>query len=795
MKKLTTLLFFLFLMSGTFLFGQDKLAIEGKILDDKNQQPVAYANVSIYNQADSSLVKGAITNEKGEFGINDLHPNDYYVKVSYIGYQNKLVNKVSLTKDKPKVSLGTISMKATDTELGEVTIKEDKLKGQEKVDRTVYNVTAKIHEVSSTGLDVLKYIPSVSVDFQENVTLEGRSDILFYVDDIQRDKDFVAQIDPASIERVEIMTNPSSKYDADISGIIHLYLKKEKRYGLSGRLSAGIPSPPNIIMNPSTSLDYGFSNFRVYVSDRMHFEKFTGYQEANTIKTLDNSIDKQLKKGDGDFNWTNNNLNYGIDWFINEKNTLNFFGNYRIYQSKQTDFKFDSQHYIDEVLSDREQIDQDNTEKGSSNYFSLFYKGKIDDKKEITIQSSYYDYVGENNNRFRHHVLDLATGDEIDNYFRQDIINNHRNSTKLQIDYTQNFEKSTLELGSKSYYQWYDNKLKGALDAIESKFVFDELRQAIYANYTHKFDKLTMQAGLRTEYAKTNIDDQVENEYFVWLPMLSFKRQLNKSQSVKMNLRRRIYRPGIDDLNPFEIWYDASHVSKGNPNLTPAYSNDLEFVYSKNFKSNMISPKIFVRYLTDDFHDVSFINSENVTETVIDNIGKSWEYGLSLNYAFKLAKWWRFTGFSSVSNTIIHSDNSFSELAEKTQEKISFQTNANSIMTFFKSWNFMMMINYRSPYISYQRTTSRDFLWLIALEKSIFKNGKLQLFYLPPYTSEFTFTKNETRTPDLYDSWEGVVKADYLFALEFTYTFSTGKKVKKLNRSSDIESDGNNSLF
>ncbi|NJO89016.1 MAG: outer membrane beta-barrel protein [Chloroflexia bacterium] len=279
-------------------------------------------------------------------------------------------------------------------------------------------------------------------------------------------------------------------------------------------------------------------------------------------------------------------------------------------------------------------------------------------------------------------------GNETDNYFRQDIINNHRTSTNLQIDYTQSFEKATLELGSKSYYQQYDNNLKGALDAVESTFVYDEIRQALYANYTHKFDKLVLQAGLRTEYAKTNIDEKAENEYIAWLPMLSLKRQLNKSQSIKMNLRRRIYRPGIDDLNPFEVWYDAAHVSKGNSNLTPAYSNDLELVYSKNFNSNMVSPKLFVKYLTDDFHHVSFVNSNNVTETVVDNIGKSWEYGFSMDYSLKLTNWWMLNGFASVSNTIIYSDDSFSEMADNTQEKISFQTNANSVMTFFKSWNF-----------------------------------------------------------------------------------------------------------
>ena len=107
----------------------------------------------------------------------------------------------------------------------------------------------------------------------------------------------------------------------------------------------------------------------------------------------------------------------------------------------------------------------------------------------------------------------------------------------------------------------------------------------------------------------------------------------------------------------------------------------------------------------------------------------------------------------------------------------------------------MMMVNYRSPRISYQRTSSRDLLWIWAVEKEIVKNGKLQIFYLPPYTREFTFQKNETRSQDLYDSWKGAIKADYLFAISFTYSFGSGKKVKKLNRSTDVETDGNNSLF
>lgn len=796
MKKTILLLAGLLFGITTYTFAQDNFKIDGVILDNNNQEPVPYANVSIYNQSDSSLVKGTVTNDKGEFALNELKANTYYLQVSYVGYQNKLVDKIELSNANPKFNLGKISLNTKDTELGEVVIKFDKLKGQEKVDRTVYNITAKVQEVSTNGLDVLKHIPSVSVDFQENVTLEGRGDILFFVDDIKRDKDYVAQIDPSTIESVSTTTNPSSKYDQDVSGIIYITLKKEKRFGLSGRATAGIPSPPNIIMNPSASLDYGFSNFRIYLSDRMHYEKFTGYQESKTIKTTDNIIDKQIKNGDGDFSWNNNNLNYGLDWFIDDKNTLNFFGNYSYFQSKQDAYNFDNSHFINDDLTDRENILQNADERGYSNYFSLYYKRKFEDEgHELSIQGDFYDYLGKNENNYQHEQLDISTNEILNTYNRNEYVRNNRNSSKFQVDYSKNFTNSSLEIGSKTYYQWVNNKQLSAMDAAGAAFKYDETRQATYVNFTRKFNKTTMQAGLRTEFSKTNINEEADNEYFCWLPQLSLNRKFEGSQNLKLNISRKISRPGIGDLNPFEIWYDNSHVSRGNPNLKPAYTNRLALTYSKNFKSNMLSPKLFAKYITDDILRVSYINDNGITETNVDNVGESWVYGLGLTYALKLADWWRFTGYASIENRIFYSDDSFSELENSTIEKTSYKINANSIFTVFKNWNFMMMLNYQSPRISYQSTSSRDLLWIIGVEKEIIKNGKMQIFYLPPYTREFTFSKNETRTPELYNSWEGVIQADYLFAIEFTYTFSSGKKVKKLNRSTEMESDGNGGLF
>ena len=134
-----------------------------------------------------------------------------------------------------------------------------------------------------------------------------------------------------------------------------------------------------------------------------------------------------------------------------------------------------------------------------------------------------------------HHILDIANGDVVDEYLREEIINNHRNMTKFELDYSQNFAKSRLELGTKSYYQWFDNKQKGANDAIENTFLYNELRQAAYVNYSYKFDKLTIQAGLRTEYSKSDINETSDNEYFCWLPNLSFIKQFEKSQSISYN--------------------------------------------------------------------------------------------------------------------------------------------------------------------------------------------------------------------------------------------------------------------
>jgi hypothetical protein len=754
-------------------------------------QAVPFANVSLYSVVDSVLVSGAVTNDKGEFDIADIKPNNYYLKISYMGYQNKLVDKIKVT-EKAKIDVGNINLSPSDITLSEVNVIGDKLKGQEKVDRTVYAVPSNIKDVSNSGLDVLKHIPAVNVDLQENVSLEGRTDIIFYVDGIQRDKNFVSQLNPSSIDRVEIMTNPSAKYGADISGVIQIFLVKDKTFGISGNASVDIPSPPTYLMSPGASLDYGYSNIRLYVSDRMHLEKFNGYQETNTIRNISGDNYQQINLGKGNFSMMNNNFNYGMDLFVNDKNTLNFFGNISYNDFKFNDFKFDSRQYINNELINKEIIGQDYKNNGKSYYYSLFYKKKFTNpEQELTMQAGYYDYSGRDYQHFNHQQKDLNNDEIVNQYTREEIINNKRKSVEYKVDYSQNFKKSTLETGAKTYYQWLDNEQPLASDANKT-FVYNELRLSAYANYQYKFEKLSIQTGLRSELSNTDIDKKAENSYLCLLPQFSVIKQFKNSQNLKLNVRRRIFRPGIDDLNPFAVWTDSLHVHKGNPNLAPAYSNDAELVYSKNFNSSMVSPKVYAKYKTGDFQSVNFLNENNVIESVTDNIGKSWEYGFAMNYALKINKWWMINGYAKVFNSVIYKNDQPNQILT---EKTSFQTDFTSVMTFFKTWNFMMIMNYRSPYISYQQTNYRDMLLLVGLEKELFKNGKLQVIYLPPYTKKFTFERYVNEADGIYNSWKSGVDFDYVFAVQYSYSFKNGKKVKSLNRSTEVESDANKSMF
>jgi ferric enterobactin receptor len=768
-------------------------SITGVIVDDSTTTPVSYASVALLSAADSSLLNGMITNDQGKFQFNDLPYGKYNLKVTFVGYKPVVIKDLEVSRQNKTIDLQNLKIREDFKKLEEAVIVGQRLKGEEKVDRTVFTINDDVRKASTTALDALKYIPSVTVDFQNNVSLEGSSNIQFYVDGILRNKEYVAQLKPEQIDKVELITNPGVKYDADISGVINIILKKEKRSGVSGSVKIPIPHPSKIVAEPSANIEYGNQKFRIYIGDQMHFEQFNGTEILTT--KVDNGISAPYrfeKTGEGINRWQNNYMNYGADWFINDKTSLNFLGEWRTWKGVNDDYKSISQVYTNDVLTQYINTDKNSLTRSDNYYFSLYFVKKFNKEgNEIKAEGYFNTETGKDNNDYLEYYMDPSDIETVNRMVdRSDLTENMRKNAEIKLDGTFMLKNIKNEVGARTYGSWMGNEftntstIEGVTNESEQKFNYRETRQTAYYNLSGKVKKLAWQAGVRGEYSWLEIDSETTTDYTVLLPQFSMNQSLAKEQTLKLTYRKQIYRPSASDMNPFEVWTDSLHMRTGNPNLDPAIENKIEFSYAKNFKSNYISPKAYFRYTNNGIQDVTTVSDEGVTVITQDNIGKNVEYGVGVSGAFQILKHWRFNANIDVYNRIYRTDVATTGHSE--EEMLSYRFNFSHIVTLPKDFTLFMFANYGSPNISYQREFSRDMLYLFGAEKKFSEKFSMDVFY-NPFIKDFKYSKVITTAPGYFESWEGHVDAGQLFCFSITYSFNKGNKINKIDRSAEYE--------
>jgi ferric enterobactin receptor len=764
--------------------------VTGKIIEEKTQAPVAYASVALFNAKDSALIAGVITDEKGEFHFENLAYGNYKLKASFVGYKTTTLNEINVSRKNKKVEIKEMRLSEEVTVLKDVVVVGERLKGEEKIDRTVFTLNDQIVKSSHSGLDVLKQIPAVSVDFQNNVSLAGKSDIEFYVDGVLRDKNYVAQLDPKVIDKVEILTNPGVKYSSDISGVINIVLKKEKRTGLNGSLTAVIPSPNAIVAEPNANLEWGNKKFRVFAADRFHYEKFSG-TESLTTETSNTSNPYRFERESSGINgWQNNYMNYGADWFINDKTSLSFLGEWERQSNIKNDYYSVSKNYENNQLTKYFETNQDSKWIRNSHLISLFLKRSLEQEgSEITAEANIYLQSENGKNSFTDRYFDPNNlNTEIDSITRGDVSNSQSNVATFKADYTFNLKKIKNETGIRLNELWMNNDFTNSLadytGELYETFSYRESRQAAYYNLTGKIKNISWQAGLRGEYSNITIEDSTIIGNAALLPQISLSRNFGKNQSLKLTYRKKVNRPYISDLNPFVTWTDSLHVRKGNPELKPAFENNLELAYSKNFGSNFVSPKIYTRFTKNDIQDMTILNDQGITEVTRANIGKDMEYGIGLTAAIQLFKIWRINADMSLGNHIISSDQGLA--LNSKNEKICYRINGSTSVQLPKKFSAFAFAYYNSPDISYQRESSRDLLILVGANKELGDKAKINVIY-NPFIHKFTYGAVKTASQGYNESWKGQVDASNLFIIELTYNFSSGSKVNQINRSVDVE--------
>ena len=777
-------IFFLLLITSITAQGQN---IRGKVCLEKEKTPVQFATVGLLQLPDSVMVTGVITLTDGGYFFEKVKPGNYFMKISFVGYKTN-GKKVIVKAENSEIVVDTIYLAETIASLGEVSVVAERLKGKEMVDRTVYAVPEIIAKSSTNGYDILKKIPQVNVDFQNNITLNGSSNFIIQVDGRQRDREYLAKLLPSDIQSVEIISNPSGKYEGNIDGVINIILKKEARYGMNGNAGINIKPFNKPTTSASASLDYAMGKITFYVT------AFTFTQKLNISSWNDGrftTIDSTTSMaGSGGIKVTSSSVNTGFDYYMNDKNNLSFNVSYKpIHQTVDIlseTFLYKNNNPLNTISS------LTNTRlKSDETTVSLFYK-KIFKKpvQEFTAETNYYRFKSNDGSDFTNIQFLYNTDSTLSTYARLEENLNERNYFSTKLNYVHPLGMSAkIETGYQLYYQELSYLFKIDNQESTNLFKYAEFRNSVYGGITYNLKKIGMQAMLRIENSHIKADSVTEPKYSCFLPSVNLQYKFSATHNLKFTYNRRINRPGIYDMNPYYKIGQNYDITQGNPNLKPDYRDRLQLTYTWNFGSNYFSPNIYTEYFTNKVgRQLLVINSpiNNALTTISKpyNLISGYETGggvnamlwyVNINVRIYKGHYNEYTGQSIV----IPALNYFS---------YSITSYAFAQLTKDKKTTAYVFLSYNGVNMNAQSKTYSIPFYGLGVQKQL-KDHSFGVFWLLPFSTNIKLSKTETTTP-YYNSQNtvGFNVSNYI-QFSYSYKFNKGKNVKKLDRKIEVESD------
>lgn len=807
----------IFTLLSSYSFAQNqkrdntsKGIVKGKVIDKETSAPLEGATVQLFGTRDSVLVSGAETDSKGEFNIEAPY-GQYNVKVSYISYSSAVLKGVRINGQNTTHDAGTISLNAnvTTTEEIEVTAEKDFMTTQ--LDRKVFNVEKSLVSQGGTATDVLKNIPSVTVDADGNVSLRGSSNIKFLVNGKQSGligsdpANSLQQISANSIERIEIIDNPSAKYDPDgMSGIINIILKKNDESGYNGNvtLNAGTQDKYN------PSLNFNYKNKSLNVFGSYNFRLFNMYGNGvDRRQNLFGDSSSVFDQNSGQhFTFEGNMANLGFDYFMDKKNTLSLSGTYNNRDRKIDQvLRFNSFNAFGNLAS---QYSRNNNEShnGAAVDLNLSFDHKFDKPKEDFSASLYYSNNSDDEtlNIFEQNYFPL------NNLLRQNTYTTGKYSLgSLQLDYYNQLSKdkqsdSRFELGYKGTLRNTSSDFRSeTFDNFSNEFVPDiglnnnfeykEQIHALYGLYVNNYKDFKYQFGLRLEEALTSSDlfttgQTYTENYFSLFPSVYLSQKFANTNEIQINYSRRINRPNLRQLNPFIDYADPYNLRQGNPYLKPEYVNSFQLGYMKYLDFATITSSVFYREINDMMSRITTVDPSGVSLTTFSNLNKAKSYGFELALNGHPFKWWNFNANGTYFRMIINGDDANAVL---NNDNYSYTAKLISNFALADLFDLQLSYNYQGPTVlpqgRFEPIQSFDF----AIKKDIFnKKGSIgfrvsDLFDQIKYASEISgpgFIEDMAR-----------VRSSRVAFLTFSYKFGNdGQNNKRTTTKKEKPKEENN---
>lgn len=727
---------------------QTPLSFQGKVLgtvkDFNTKKVMEYTTVTLHKTKDSSLVTGNITNKMGEFILESVSPGNYYLSVSFIGYKTFFKDSIQISPGNAEVNVGNIFLK-TSGNLKTVQVQGERDLVTLDIDKKVYDVSKNITNTGGSATDVLGNVPSVNVDVDGNISMRGSESVIVLIDGRPSGlsgssrKAILDNIPASSIESIEIISNPSAKYDADgMSGIINIKLKKDKKQGLNGSLALSAGTRDKY--NAAFGLNYRDKKFNFFTNYSYRYNNSFNY--GNTINNffgIDTSYyidqnNKGLRKG-------GNHLGrLGFDFFPNAKNTFSISGsfgyNYNVNPSS-IEYRYQSATRAPLFTNTRYAYETENRinyDLAGSWKHTFVKKGRII-SAEASFSGNQELELTEYNS-----TLDDTAGFAPNNLLLRQ--NTHAKSKFgifiAQLDYVEPLRKNMgLEIGSKSTIRHNDNDFHsesfndltqqfGNDVNITNRFVYHEQVYAAYASLSHAFKpKWGYKVGLRTEQTLINTDlvnTQQKNSkrYIGFFPSAHIAYKPKDGWELRLSYSRRINRPRINDLNPFTDYSDPVNLRTGNPNLNPEYINSTEFNVSYGKKKHNISASVYYRYNQNVMAHFRYVDTASATSiTTQANVGYAHSGGIELISRHELFKWWNITANINAFYYEISASNSFGSLSNN---NIGGTGKIISNWKFLKGTDAQLSFGYWAPSAAPQGRIKSMWGFDVGIKRDFWKN-------------------------------------------------------------------------
>lgn len=683
--------------------------VKGKVIDKNDNLPIEYANIAFYRMRDSTLVTGGITNANGEFSIDKVPMGRYYAEVKFIGYNALTVEPFVVSPRQPETILGDLFLSAAAENLEAVVVTGQRQMLTHNLDKKVFSVERDINAEGGTALEIMQNIPSIEVDMEGNISLRGSQNVTILVDGRPSTYTSIEEIPASIIESVEVITNPSARYDPDgLSGIVNIVLKKRREPGYHGMvmLNAGTGDKYNGTVN--FNFRQNKVNFFTNASFRMH--SMSGNTISDRITTFNNNTTSALLQ-DQDFTRQGQfvNLRGGVDYFINNSNTLTLSGgysyrNFSIWDITQSDILFN-------LRDSSFARTNDGANNGDSYNFALNYKLTGKQKgQELTADVFFNSMTGTNTSDIMQNWL-IGTFDDrfertnsgflSDNFtFQTDFVQPVGNGGRLETGLKATIRNQNSDYSFYNFIanSWIDDALKS------NEFQYKEQQYSAYAIYSNTFGegKFSYQGGLRVEQAFTSAiqkathDEPIDREFLNFFPSAHIKWDINSKNSAQVAYSRRVSRPNTRLLNPFVDYSNPLFLSMGNPMLNPEFTNSLELSYYYNLPKTRISGTVFQRNTTDIITRFVEVDENDISWSTFVNIDKSESLGVEGVITQTIAPWWRVNGSASYYQTILHSE----LLDDRSSKGNSWTARATSTWNLGKNVELQLNGNYRSPSVS-----------------------------------------------------------------------------------------------